>query len=108
MKKEIKLTQTQERVLRNLNTMLEENVYRTILVSDIHRSMVAEENIISVRWFDGTFNKLEKLGLVKKETMSVAISTSSHIIDKVYQSYGYNLTDKGFEYLGITNPVNNK
>lgn len=108
MKKEIKLTQKQKQVLRSLNTMLEENVYRTILVSDLFSSMTAEKNIISVRWFDHTFNKLENFGLVKKETMPVAISSSRHIIDKVYQSYGYNLTDLGFKYLGIINPNKTK
>lgn len=100
MKKEIKLTQKQEQVLKSLNKMLEENFYRTILVSDIYSSMI-EEKIVSVRWFDYTFDKLEELGLVKKENASVAISSSRHIIDRVYTSYGYNLTDLGFEYLGI-------
>lgn len=99
----INLTEKQEQVLQGLNKMLERKEYQTIVVSDIYCNMTAVEKIISDRWFDRTFNKLVELGLVKKEDMTVEI-TGGHRKGEFYESYGYNLTDLGFEYLGITNP----
>lgn len=101
MKKEIKLTQKQEQVLNSLNKMLEKNKYQTIVVADIHCSMTAVEKIVSASWFDRTFKALEEKGLVKKEAMTVEIS-GGYRKGEVYDSYGYNLTDLGLEYLGIT------
>lgn len=101
MKKEIKLTQKQEQVLNSLNKMLEKNKYQTIVVADIHCSMTAVEKIVSPGWFDRTFKALEEKGLVKKEAMTVEIS-GGYKKGEVYESYGYNLTDLGLEYLGIT------
>ena len=101
MKEEIKLTQKQEQVLNSLNKMLEKNKYQTIVVADIHCSMTAVEKIVSASWFDRTFKALEEKGLVKKEAMTVEIS-GGYRKGEVYDSYGYNLTDLGLEYLGIT------
>lgn len=103
MLENINLTEKQELVLNRLNTMLERNEYKTIVVADIYCEMTAVKKIISERWFDRTFNKLEELGLVEKENMSIEIK-GGHRKGELYKSYGYNLTDLGFEYLGIDNP----
>lgn len=107
MLENINLTEKQEQVLNSLNTMLEKNEHKTIVVADIYCEMTAVKKIISERWFDRTFNKLEELGLVKKEAMTVEIS-GGHRKGELYTSYGYNLTDLGFEYLGIDNPNKTK
>lgn len=103
MKKEIKLTQKQQQVLETLGNMLEKENFKQIPVSDLYCNMTAVKQIITANWFDRTFNKLEELGLVKKEDMQYEIK-GGYKKGEIVETYCYNLTELGFEYLGITNP----
>ena len=105
MKKDIKLTQKQQQVLQTLSNMLEKNNYNKIPVSDIYCNMTAVKKVISPNWFDRTFNKLEELGLVKKEDMGYQV-TGGFKKGEIVETYCYKLTQLGFEYLGINNPNN--
>lgn len=102
MKKQIKLTQKQQ-VLNALGDMLEKENFKQIPVSDIYCNMTAVKQIITANWFDRTFNKLEELGLVKKEDMQYEIK-GGYKKGEIVETYCYNLTELGFEYLGISNP----
>lgn len=103
MKKDIKLTQKQQQVLQTLSNMLEKVNYNKIPVSDIYCNMTAVKKVISPNWFDRTFNKLEELGLVKKENMSYTVK-GGYKKGQLVETYCYKLTQLGFEYLDITTP----
>lgn len=100
MKKEINLTPKQQQVLETLANMLERENYNQIPVSDIYCNMTAVKQIVTPNWFDRTFNKLEELGLVKKENMSYQIK-GGYKKGEIVKTYCYNLTPLGLEYLGI-------
>lgn len=100
MKKEINLTPKQQQVLETLANMLERENYNQIPVSDIYCNMTAVKQIVTPNWFDRTFNKLEELGLVKKENMSYTIK-GGYKKGEIVKTYCYNLTPLGLEYLGI-------
>lgn len=100
MKKEINLTPKQQQVLETLANMLERENYNQIPVSDIYCNMTAVKQIVTPNWFDRTFNKLEELGLVKKENMSYTIK-GGYKKGEIVETYCYNLTPLGLEYLGI-------
>lgn len=102
MKKEIKLTQKQEQVLKGLLKIEQRNGDKKVTVSDIHCNMTAVTKIVAPNWFDRTFNKLEELGLVEKENMDFIV-TGGYRKDIVEKTYTYIITDLGFEYLGIAN-----
>lgn len=100
MKKEINLTPKQQQVLETLANMLERENYNQIPVSDIYCNMTAVKQIVTPNWFDRTFNKLEELGLVKKDGMSYQIK-GGYKKGEIVKTYCYNLTPLGLEYLGI-------
>lgn len=102
MKKEIKLTQKQEQVLRGLLKIEQRNGDKKITVSDIHCNMTAVTKIVAPNWFDRTFNKLEELGLVKREDMDFIVPGGYRkgIVEKTYT---YTITELGLKYLGIAN-----
>lgn len=103
MKKEIKLTQKQEQVINSLNEMLAKTEYKVQPVSDTYTYMTAVAKIVSHRWFDRTFKALIEKGLVEKVDAVIEITKGVHA-GKTIKTYGYILTDLGFEYLGIDNP----
>nr|DAU00457.1 MAG TPA: SprT-like family [Caudoviricetes sp.] len=103
MLENINLTEKQEQVLNSLNKMLERNEYKVQPVSDTYTYMTAVANIVSHRWFDRTFRALIEKGLVEKVNTVIEITKGVHA-GKTIPTYGYILTDLGFEYLGITNP----
>lgn len=103
MKKEIKLTQKQEQVINSLNEMLAKTEYEVQPVSDTYTYMTAVAKIVSHRWFDRTFKALIEKGLVEKVDTVIEIKKGVHA-GKTIKTYGYILTDLGFEYLGIANP----
>lgn len=107
MKKEIKLTQKQQQVLETLGNMLEKENFNKISVSDIYCNMTAVKQIVKPNWFDRTFNKLEELGLVKKENMKYEVK-GGFKKGEIIETYSYVLTELGFEYLGITNDNQNE
>ena len=98
--KEIKLTQKQQQVLETLGNMLQKHNFQQIPVSDIYCNMTAVKQVIKPNWFDRTFNKLEELGLVKKEDMSYEIK-GGFKKGEIVETYCYSLTQLGLEYLGI-------
>lgn len=100
MKKEINLTPKQQQVLETLANMLERENYNQIPVSDIYCNMTAVKQIVTPNWFDRTFNKLEELGLVKKDGMSYQIK-GGYKKGEIVETYCYKLTQLGLEYLGI-------
>lgn len=100
MKKEIKLTQKQQQVLETLGDMLQKYNFQQIPVSDIYCNMTAVKKVISPNWFDKTFNKLEELGLVKKENMKYEVK-DGYKKGEIVETYCYKLTQLGLEYLGI-------
>ena len=100
MKKEINLTPKQHQVLETLGDMLQRHNFQQIPVSDIYCNMTAVEQIVTPNWFDRTFNKLEELGLVKKDGMSYQIK-GGYKKGEIVKTYCYNLTPLGLEYLGI-------
>lgn len=100
MKKEIKLSQKQQQVLETLGNMLQKHNFRQIPVSDIYCNMTAVNQVIKPNWFDRTFDKLEELGLVKKEDMSYEIK-GGFKKGEIVETYSYSLTELGLEYLGI-------
>lgn len=102
MKKQIKLTQKQQQVLNSLGDMLEKENFKQIPVSDIYCNMTAVKQIITANWFDRTFNKLEELGLVEKENMGYEVK-GGYKKGQLVETYCYNLTELGLEYLGIAN-----
>lgn len=69
--------------------------------------MTAVANIVSHRWFDRTFKALIEKGLVEKVDTVIEITKGVHA-GKTIPTYGYILTDLGFEYLGIDNPNKTK
>lgn len=103
MLENINLTEKQEQVLNSLNKMLEKNEYKVQPVSDTYTYMTVVANIVSHRWFDRTFRALIEKGLVEKVNTVIEITKGVHA-GKTIPTYGYILTDLGFEYLGITNP----
>lgn len=103
MKNNIKLTQKQEQILKSLNAMLEKTEYKVQPVSDTYTYMTAVKKIVSHRWFDRTFKALIEKGLVEKVDTVIEIKKGVHA-GKTIKTYGYILTDLGFEYLGIANP----
>lgn len=107
MLENIKLTQKQEQVLNSLNTMLERTEYKVQPVSDTYTYMTAVANIVSHRWFDRTFKALIEKGLVEKVDTVIEITKGVHA-GKTIKTYGYILTDLGFEYLDIDNPNKTK
>lgn len=100
MKKEIKLTQKQQKVLEVLETILEKENFKKIPVSDIYCEMTAVKKIVAPNWFDRTFKVLEDLGLVEKEDMKYEIK-DGYKKGEIVETYCYNLTELGLEYLGI-------
>ena len=100
MKKEINLTPKQHQVLETLANMLERENYNQIPVSDIYCNMTAVKQIVTPNWFDRTFNKLEELGLVKKENMEYTVK-GGYKKGEIVETYCYKLTQLGLEYLGI-------
>lgn len=103
----IKLTEKQEQVLNSLNTMLQKTEYKVQPVSDTYTYMTAVKKIVSHRWFDRTFRALIEKGLVEKVDTVIEITKGVHA-GKTIKTYGYILTDLGFEYLGINNPNKTK
>lgn len=99
----ITLTQKQEQVLKGLLEIEQRNGDKKVTVSDIHCNMTAVTKIVAPNWFDRTFNKLEELGLIKREDMDFVVPGGYRkgIVEKTYT---YIITDLGFEYLGILNP----
>lgn len=100
MKKEINLTPKQQQVLETLGDMLQRHNFQQIPVSDIYCNMTAVKQIVTPNWFDRTFNKLEELGLVKKDGMSYQIK-GGYKKGEIVKTYCYKLTQLGLEYLGI-------
>ena len=98
----ITLTQKQEQVLESLNKILERNEYQVQPVSDTYAYMTAVANIVSGSWFDRTFKALVEKGLVEKVATVIEIKEGIHA-GKTIQTYGYIISDLGFEYLGISN-----
>ena len=100
MKKEINLTSKQHQVLETLGNMLQKHNFQQIPVSDIYCNMTAVKQVIKPNWFDRTFDKLEELGVVKKEDMSYEIK-GGYKKGEIVETYCYKLTQLGLEYLGI-------
>lgn len=103
MKKEIKLTPKQQQVLEGLVAIEQRNGDKKVTVSDIHCNMTAVTKIVTPNWFDRTFNKLEELGLVKREDMDFIVP-GGYRKGVVEKTYTYTITELGLEYLGIDNP----
>ena len=101
MLENIKLTQKQQQVLETLKTILEKENFKKIPVSDIYCEMTAVKKIVAANWFDRTFNKLEELGLVEKEDMTVEIK-DGYRKGEIVETYCYSLTELGLEYFGMT------
>lgn len=104
MKKEIKLTPKQQQVLEGLVAIEQRNGDKKVTVSDIHCNMTAVTKIVTPNWFDRTFNKLEELGLVKREDMDFIVP-GGYRKGVVEKTYTYTITELGLEYLGIANPT---
>ena len=98
---DMKLTPKQKSVLEGLADILAKNNYKKIPVSDIYCEMTAVNKIIAPNWFDRTFNKLEELGLVEKEAMTVEIK-DGYKKGEIVETYCYSITELGLEYFGMT------
>lgn len=107
MKNNIKLTPKQQQVLEGLVAIEQRNGDKKVTVSDIHCNMTAVTKIVTPNWFDRTFNKLEELGLVKREDMDFIVP-GGYRKGVVEKTYTYTITELGLEYLGIVNPNKTK
>lgn len=104
MKEEIKLTQKQEQILRRYNELLAKHDYQIVYVDEAYVDMTALNKIVGANWFDRTFEALVQKGLlVKVEQEKTA--EEGYFAGKKYTDWYWELTDLGFEYLGIDNPT---
>lgn len=103
MKKEIKLTQKQEQVLRRYNELLAKHDYQPVWVDTAYVDMTALNKIVGANWFDRTFEALVQKGLLVKVEQEKIVE-EGYFTGKHYTDWSWELTDLGFEYLGIDVP----
>lgn len=103
MKKEIKLTQKQEQVLRRYNELLAKHDYQPVWVDTAYVDMTALNKIVGANWFDRTFEALVQQGLLEKIEQEKIVK-EGFFTGKKYTDWYWKLTDLGLEYLGIDVP----
>lgn len=103
MKKEIKLTQKQEQVLKRYNELLAKHDYQPVWVDTAYVDMTALNKIVGANWFDRTFDALVQKGLLVKVEQEKTVE-EGYFEGRDYTDWYWELTDLGFEYLGIVNP----
>ena len=103
MKKEIKLTQKQEQVLKRYNELLAKHDYQPVWVDTAYVDMTALNKIVGANWFDRTFDALVQKGLLVKVEQEKTVE-EGYFEGRDYTDWHWELTDLGFEYLGIDNP----
>lgn len=103
MKKEIKLTQKQEQVLRRYNELLAKHDYQPVWVDTAYVDMTALNKIVGANWFDRTFEALVQQGLLEKIEQEKIVK-EGFFTGKKYTDWYWKLTDLGLEYLGIAVP----
>lgn len=107
MKKEIKLTQKQEQVLRRYNELLAKHDYQPVWVDTAYVDMTALNKIVGANWFDRTFEALVQKGLLVKVEQEKIVE-EGYFTGKNYTDWYWKLTDLGLEYLGIDTPKDEK
>ena len=103
MLENINLTEKQEQVLKRYNELLAKHDYQPVWVDTAYVDMTALNKIVGANWFDRTFDALVQKGLLIKVEQEKTVE-EGYFKGKKYTDWYWELTDLGFEYLGIANP----
>ena len=103
MKKQIKLTQKQEEVLRRYHELIVKHNYQTVYVDEAYVDMTALNPIVGANWFDRTFEALVQKGLLVRVEEEKVVE-EGYFEGREYTDWYWKLTELGKEYLGIEEP----
>lgn len=103
MKKQIKLTQKQEQVLRRYHELIEKRNNKTVYVDTAYVDMTALNPIVGANWFDRTFDTLVEKGLLERHEEEKVVE-KGYFEGRDYTDWYWTITELGKEYLGIEEP----